>query len=473
VKRATLLPILIVSWLAPAGRAIGSDTSIEALAGDAVRVLQEYVRVDTINPPGNETRGVEYLAKILDAAGIGYETAESAPGRGNIWARLEGGDEPAILLLHHIDVVPADEDHWTTDPLGGEIRDGYVYGRGTLDTKTSGVLHLQAFLALHADARPLKRDVIFMATADEEAGGHFGAGWLAKNRPELFEGVGVILNEGGSGAILGTEEVGAAAGGGMISFDVEVTQKVPWWFRLVATDEPGHGSTPRATNAVTRLVHALAKIDDYEFEPRIVPAVDAYFKAIAPVVDEEWREPFADIAEAVKAPGFLLRLQLDNPFLHALTRNACSITMLEGSSKINVVPPSASAQLDCRLVPDQDPEAFIELLGSIVNDRSIEIETIMGFTPAVSSTDTDVFRAIEAVSQKHFPGSHVTPAVLTGFTDSHFFRDMGIASYGFEATIIPTAEQGRVHGNDERISVENVKRGVRMTFEILERVVYD
>jgi acetylornithine deacetylase/succinyl-diaminopimelate desuccinylase-like protein len=147
--------------------------------------------------------------------------------------------------------------------------------------------------------------------------------------------------------------------------------------------------------------------------------------------------------------------------------------MLEGSGKINVVPPSASAQLDCRLVPDQDPETFIELLGSIVNDRSIEIETIMGFTPSVSSTDTDVFRAIEAVSQKHFPGSHVTPAVLTGFTDSHFFRDMGIVSYGFEATIIPTAEQGRVHGNDERISVENVKRGVRMTFEILERVVYD
>jgi acetylornithine deacetylase/succinyl-diaminopimelate desuccinylase-like protein len=226
-------------------------------------------------------------------------------------------------------------------------------------------------------------------------------------------------------------------------------------------------------NAVTRLVHALAKIDDYEFEPRIVPAVDAYFKAIAPVVDEEWREPFTNIRQAVRQPGFLLRLQLDNPFLHALTRNACSITMLEGSTKINVVPPSASAQIDCRLVPDQDPAAFIAQLRSIVNDPSIEIETIMGFTPAVSTTDTDVYRAIENVTAKHFPGSRVTPAVLTGFTDSHFFRDMDITAYGFEATVTPTAEQGRVHGNDERMSVENVKRGVRMTYEILERVVYD
>ena len=138
MKRATLLPILIVSCLAPAGRAMGSDATIEALASDAVRVLQEYVRVDTINPPGNETRGVEYLAKILDAAGIGYETAESAPGRGNIWARLEGGDEPAILLLHHIDVVPADEDHWTADPLGGEIRTGTCTAAG-LSTRRRAV----------------------------------------------------------------------------------------------------------------------------------------------------------------------------------------------------------------------------------------------------------------------------------------------------------------------------------------------
>jgi acetylornithine deacetylase/succinyl-diaminopimelate desuccinylase-like protein len=147
--------------------------------------------------------------------------------------------------------------------------------------------------------------------------------------------------------------------------------------------------------------------------------------------------------------------------------------MLEGSSKINVVPPSASAQIDCRLVPDQDPKAFVEELRSVVNDPSIEIENIMGFTPAVSTTNTDVYRAIESVTARHFPGSQVTPSVMTGFTDSHFFRDMGITAYGFEATVYPAAEGKRVHGNDERVSVENVTRGVRLTYEILEQVVYD
>jgi acetylornithine deacetylase/succinyl-diaminopimelate desuccinylase-like protein len=462
--------ILTAAWLLSASASASAEgADLDTLAEGAVSRLQEYVRIDTTNPPGNESSGVAYLAGLLDDAGIPFETAESAPGRGNLWARLEGGDEPAILLLHHIDVVPADEDHWTAAPLGAEIRDGYVYGRGTLDTKTSGILHLQAFLALHGDGRPLNRDVVFMATADEEAGGQYGAGWLARNRPELFDNVGLILNEGGSGAVY---DAGAGREGA-ITFEVEVTQKVPWWFRLVATDEPGHGSMPRVTSAVTRLVRALARLDEYEFEPRIVPAVDAYFRSIAPVVDEEWREAFENVGAAVKEPGFLLRLQLDNPFLHALTRNACSITMLEGSSKINVVPPTASAQIDCRLLPDQDPEAFLEQLSSILNDPSIEIETIMGFTPAVSSTDTDLYRAIESVSQEHFPGSHVTPSVLTGFTDSHYFRDMGITCYGFEATVIPTADQGRVHGNDERVSVENVTRGVRLTYEILARVVYE
>jgi len=451
---------------------LAQEQDLETFSQDAVRLLQEYVRVDTTNPPGNETRGVEFLAGILDAYGIKYETAESAPGRGNIWARLEGGDEPAILLLHHIDVVPADEEHWTTSPLGAEIRDGYLYGRGTLDTKTSGILHLQAFLALQADGRPLNRDVIFMATADEEAGGNFGAGWLAKNRPELFDGVGVILNEGGSGTILGSKET-SPAGGGTISFEVEVTQKVPWWFRLVATDKPGHGSLPRTTNALTRLIHALARLDNYQFEPHIVPAVDAYFKAISGVADPQWRHAFFDIAEAVKEPGFLLRLQLENPFLHALTRNACSITMLSGSKKINVVPPSAEAQIDCRLVPDQDPQEFIQLLRTIINDSAIEMETIMGFTPAMSTTDTAVYRAIERVSKQYFPDSQVTPMVQTGFTDSHFFRDMGITAYGFEATVTASSETDRVHGNDERISLENITRGVRMTYDILVQVVHD
>ena len=449
------------------------EVDLERLQSRAVELLQQYIHVDTINPPGNETRGAEFFAAILEAAGITYETAESAPGRGNIWARLEGGDEPGIVLLHHMDVVPADEEHWTTDPLGGEIRDGYLYGRGALDTKTSGIHHLLAFLALHEAGQPLDRDVVFMATADEEAGGFYGAGWLAENRPELFDGVGFILNEGGTGSFAGGDAATQDDASGGVYFEVEVTQKVPWWLRLVAVDEPGHGSMPRVTSSVTRLVRALYNVDNYEFEPRIVPAVDAYFKAIAPQHDEPWRTAFSNMPQAVRDPAFMLRLQLDDPFLHALTRNTCSMTILEASNKINVVPPDASAQLDCRLLPDQDPDAFIEQLSTIINDPAIRIERIMGFTPAVSSVDTELYRAIEAVTERHFPGARVIPAVSTGFTDSHFFRDMGIVAYGYEPTVLPSAELGRFHGNDERISLENVRRAAVMTLELLQELVYE
>ena len=467
--------LALASLLSPLAGAPQDPTDLAALQDQAIERLQEYVRIDTINPPGNETRGVEFFARIFDAAGIAYDTAESAPGRGNIWARLEGGDQPALILLHHIDVVPADVEHWSTDPLSGEIRDGFLYGRGTLDTKTLGIQHLQAFLALHASGRPLNRDVIFMATADEEAGGFFGAGWLAENRPELFDGVGLILNEGGGGSVLGEEPADTADIGTdtTIAFEVEVTQKVPWWLLVTAVDEPGHGSRPRVTSSVTRLVQALAKIDDYEFEPRMVPAVDEYFKAIAEDADPRWAERFASMPQAVRDPAFLLELQLYDPFLHALTRNTCSITMLAGSNKINVVPPSSSAQLDCRLLPDQDPQAFIEQLSFIINDPAIDIEVIMGFTPAVSTTDTELYRAIETVSARHFPDSKVVPSVSSGFTDSHFFRDMDIVAYGYGPEILVPAESNRIHGNDERVSVQNVRRGVQLVLEILEEVVYE
>lgn len=467
-RAAAVLTAAVILAFAGSGSPIVAQGPTAPAVSVAVQRLQEYVRVDTVNPPGNETRGAEFFAGIFERAGIAYETVESAPGRGNVWARLEGGDEPAIVLLHHMDVVPANEEHWTTDPLGGEIRDGFLYGRGTLDTKTSGILHLEALLALHASGRPLNRDVIFMGTADEEAGGFYGAGWLAENRPQLFADVGFILNEGGGGSVA-TGPDGRSA----IRFEVEVTQKVPLWLRLVAVDEPGHGSMPRVTSSVTRLVEALARISGYEFAPRVVPAVGAYFAAIADDFEEPWRGHFSDLSVALDDPSFLLRLQLFNPFLHALTRNTCSLTMLEGSSKINVVPPQASAELDCRLLPDQNLEAFEDEIRAVINDPRITVERIMGFTPAVSTTDTELFAAIGSVGRRHFPEARVVPSVLTGFTDSHFFRDMGIVAYGFQPIILDRGERGRVHGNDERVAIESVDLGVTMMRELLEELVYD
>ncbi len=430
------------------------------LQDEAVQRTVEYLRINTTNPPGNEDKTMAFLARIFAAEGIPFDSASSAPGRGNIWARLKGGSNPALVLLHHMDVVPADPRHWEVDPFAATTRDGFIYGRGALDTKTLGIVQLEAFLGLHRSGARLARDVIFLATADEEAGGSQGAGWVVEHHPEAWAGAGFLLNEGGEG----TEE------GGRRQFGIEVTQKVPFWVRLVATDKPGHGSTPRVTSAVTRLVRALERLRTYEFDPRIVPAVDAYFKGLARSAAPEWRAPFADIGKAMADRSTLLGLQLANPELAALTRNTCSITMLKGSEKINVVPAQAEAQIDCRLLPDQDREAFVRELRTVLDDSAIKLEPILAFTPAVSSTDTPVYQAIVDVTRRQFPDANIVPAVSTGFTDSHFFRDRGIACYGFAPFLIPAADQGGVHGNNERISVENVRRGVVMMLGLVEQV---
>lgn len=432
----------------------------EALQDEAIAWLQEYLRIETVNPPGNETAGARYLAGILEAEGLDPQVVESAPGRGNVWAKLEGGDEPALLLLHHIDVVPVDPDAWDVDPFSGEIRDGLVYGRGTLDTKTLGVLHLAAFVALHRSGVTLDRDVIYMATADEEAGGFFGAGWLVDNRPELFQDVGFLLNEGGGGEMVD----------GQAAYGVEVTQKVPYWLRLTGTGDPGHGSRPAASSAVTELVAALDRLRRHSFQARVVPAVETMFRGIAPGHPEPWRTRFRSLAEAVDEPGMLEELQRYDPGLHALTRNTCSITRLGGSEKINVVPNQAWAEIDCRLLPDQDPDAWLEEVREVLGSQ-VGVEVIMGFTPAVSTTDTELYRVMREVTREVFPEAPFVPQVLGGFTDSHFFRDLGIVSYGYSPMAPPRADMSGLHGNNERISVENVRRGTAMMLRILERFV--
>jgi len=341
----------------------------QSIEDEAVTWLQEFIQIDTINPPGNESRAVDFYAAIFEAEGIEYESAESAPGRGNIWARLEGGNEPALMLLQHTDVVPADEEYWTTAVLSGEIRDGYLLGRGARDMKGTGISHLAAFLSLHRSGRALNRDVIFMATADEEAGGLYGVGWLVENRPEIFDGVGLLLNEGGAGA--------RARGSNEVVFGVEVTQKVPVWLRLTAVDEPGHGSSPRPTSSLTRLVDALAIIRENPFPPRIIPEVATYFAGIAQSLDDEWGPAYANIEEAVTSPDFLAAFQDYRPGHHALTRDTCSITRLSGSNKINVVPPSAWAELDCRMLPDRPAEEFIADLTALVEGTGVEVNVIM------------------------------------------------------------------------------------------------
>jgi acetylornithine deacetylase/succinyl-diaminopimelate desuccinylase-like protein len=452
--------LLGASITAPARTTAQTAAELQRLQDEAVQRAKEYLRINTANPPGNEAAAMQWFARILQQEGIPFDTASAAPGRGNIWARLKGGNEPALMLLHHMDVVPADPRYWDVDPYSAEVRNGDIFGRGALDTKMLGIAHIQAFIALHRLRVPLSRDVVFMATADEEAGGAFGAGWIVKNRPEAFRGVGFVLNEGGDGSVFG----------GRQQFGIEVTQKVPLWLKLVATGNPGHGSQPQISTSVTRLIRALERLRTYEFTPRIVPAVDAYFKGIAPNAGP-LQAALQDMAKTVQDRNMLLRMQAEAPALAALTRNTCSITMLEGSNKVNVVPPEATAQIDCRTLPDQDHAAFIAELAAVINDPAIQIEKTLGFTPAVSPQDNAVYRALVDVTRRNYPQAAIIPSVSTGFTDSHFFRDLGIPSYGYAPFLIPAEQAGGLHGNNERMSEANVRRGTAIMLEIVQRIV--
>jgi acetylornithine deacetylase/succinyl-diaminopimelate desuccinylase-like protein len=436
LRYAALAPLLLT-----VGNAARAETSdLTQLQDEAVVRLQEYVRIDTTNPPGNESRGIAWLAQVLEREGIAYQTAESAPGRGNLWARLDPDRKPAhgaLVLLHHVDVVPADRRYWTSDPFAGEIRDGYVYGRGTLDTKAFGVAQLQAFIALNRARSRLERPVVFVAVADEEAGGAAGTGWLLERHPEVFADTEWVLNEGG----LGLRTADGAV------HQVEVTQKIPLWLELIARGDPAHGSRPPPESAVTRLVHALERISRAEFAPREIPPVAEYLRASA-------------------AAG------LDDTSASALTRDTCAITRLTGSPKINVIPPEARAEIDCRLLPDRDPDDFLAELRTLIGDPAVEIRELMRFSPGVSTTDTALYRAIVDVAAQGPAPAPVIPLVATGFTDSHFFRDRGIVAYGYAPFVIPQGDLAGIHGNDERIAVAELRTGVHRLYEILERVVF-
>ena len=437
-------------------------SAAETIETEAVEWLKAYLQIETVNPPGNESRAVDYIANIFEQEGIEFNSAESAPGRGNIWARIEGGDKPALVLLHHSDVVPVNEKYWDFDPFSGEIKDGYILGRGALDMKGTGISHLANFINLHRQGKKLNRDVIFIGAADEESGGNFGVGWLVKNHPEIFEGAGLLLNEGGSGY----------KSNDSIVFSVEITQKVPVWLRLTAIDTPGHGSSPRSTSSVSRVVKALNIIWNNPFPPRIIPEVEKVFIERSGGLDEPYSSEYRNIKESIKDPIFMQRLQSFSASAHALTRDTCSLTRMMGSSKINVVPPEAWAEVDCRMLPDRTTEEFISDFKALIKDTGVEVDLIMSAVPAISQTDSELFLAIEDFSKNNYPGSRVAPSVSTGFTDSRFTRGLGIQSYGFNPLISTGDEYSSIHGNNERINEKAFRQSVKDLGIILDKILY-
>jgi len=429
---------------------------------EAVALFAEYLRIDTINPPGNEMRAAEFFARLLKREGIEYQIFESAPGRANLYARLRGsGRKRPLILLNHTDVVPADKEFWSSDPLSGEIRSGYIYGRGALDMKSTGLAQFMTFLLLKRAGVALERDVIFLATADEEAGGRAGAGWMAQNHPELLRDAEFLLTEGSSNAVVG---------GRVIYYGVGVTEKTPCWLRLKVKGTPGHGSIPRSDSAPSRLTRALGKLVDYQTELRVTPAVARFFRSIADLQpNSEMKRAYANMEAAIR-DAKLQSLVLANPQNSALLRNTIQPTVVSIGNKTNVIAPIATAELDCRLLPGQKPEDFIAEIRRVINDPNIEIETLLAFSNTESSTDTDMYRAITGVISAQDSSAKFVPTVLGGFTDSHFFRDFGVVCYGFSPFLIPSSDYSGVHGNDERIPVQSFRDGTKLLYKIVQNL---
>ncbi|MFZ0334678.1 MAG: M20/M25/M40 family metallo-hydrolase [Candidatus Acidiferrales bacterium] len=467
MRRFSLCPILVLLALfalAPRARAQSTAASPDwhALENEAVQKLSAYVRVDTTNPPGNEIRAAQWYARILQAEGIPYQIAESAPGRGNIVARLKGsGSAPALILLNHMDVVPVSRAYWTVDPFAGLIRDGYLWGRGSIDMKSLGIVELLTFLELHRMHVPLQRDVIFIGTADEEAGGNFGAGWVTKNRPDWIAGAGFMLTEG-AGSL-------ADDSGKPIYFGVGPTEKTPAWLRLTATGRSGHASVPIADSAPNRLIAALDRLRQYRPPIELTPPVEAMLRTHAAYEPEPWRSRFANPKEFLAQPDAYDDLLTKRPEILARLTNTISITSLKGSNKTNIIPSEASAELDCRLLPGWTIDRWVAQIRSIIDDPTTRIDVILNFPPAVSSTDTPLFASIEKAVRELYPGAGVVQSVDAGFTDSHYFRDKGIVSYGFEPFALTQEDEERVHGDNERIPIKNYTDGLH----ILWNIVYD
>jgi acetylornithine deacetylase/succinyl-diaminopimelate desuccinylase-like protein len=428
---------------------------------EAIDKFTAYLRVNTSDPPGNEVRAVAFFKKIFDAEGIPYQTGESAPGRGNIVARLKGtGHEPALILLNHMDVVPVDQRFWTVPGFAGLIKDGYIWGRGSEDMKDTGMAELMAFLLLHRNHVPLKRDVIFLGTADEEAGGNFGAGWVAKQRPAWYRGAGYLLTEGATSR--------SDAAGKPIFYGVGTIEKTPAWLKLTATGRSGHGSIPIPDSATNRLVKALVKLEHYQSPLQLTPQMQRALASIAPYQPEPWRSRLAHLDQFIHQPNARQELAQKPEWLALLT-NTISITQLSGSKKINIIGPEATATLDCRILPGMTIERWVKQIRDIIQDPSIKIDVVLNFPSTSSKVDTPLYQSIQrAVHQLH-PGAGVTLSTLTGFTDSHFYRERGITSYGFEPFAVTEDDERRVHGNDERIPVKTFTDGVRLMYQ----VVYD
>jgi acetylornithine deacetylase/succinyl-diaminopimelate desuccinylase-like protein len=433
----------------------------DQLLKEAIQHLQKYLRIDTVNPPGNEMEGAMFFKKIFDAESIPCQIFEPSPGRGNLLATLKGnGKKRPILLLNHLDVVPVERERWSFDPFAGIIQDGYLYGRGAIDDKSMGIIEMMALFILKREKVPLEKDILFFAAADEETGGKWGVQWAMENVSSLRNSE-YALNEGGYVILNET--------GDPDRYEISNGQKIVFQLRLKARGTSGHGSMPHPDNPNVKLIHALEAVTQWETPYNILPMVKEYFFRMAPKQPPDERKFFEDIEKGLSDPSFSARLT-SNPIYNAMVRDTISLTMLQGGSKANVIPSESNATLDCRLIPGSSKKNFLKEIKRRLGEE-IEVEGSMEGNPVPPSPfNTDLFQAIQKFAKENDPDCPVVPFLLPGATDSRFLRERGMTTYDFCPFRLQEKEIYRVHGNDERIAIENLKFGMKMLFEVLKEV---
>jgi acetylornithine deacetylase/succinyl-diaminopimelate desuccinylase-like protein len=435
----------------------------EALAQEAAQLLSAYLRLRTVNPPGNERLAAHYLAGLLKTRGFEPTVWEPAPGRANLVARLRGdGSKPGIILLHHMDVVDADPERWSADPFGGEIRDGYVWGRGAIDMKGAGIMHLLAMDLLQREGLPLSRDIILLAVSDEEVDSSQGVTWMLAEHSDALQAE-YVWDEGGFG-------LQGMFGSGVL-FAVAVAEKGPLWLRLVAEGEPGHGGVPRGTNPAESLVAALGRVRRHRWPVHLHPLVNDFLRTISTRMPIGQRTLLLHLDQRPLL-AVARNALLQEPALQAMLQNTISVTGLRAGTKENVIPERAEATLDVRLLPGQDVDAFIQELQRILAEPRVRVEVIQRPTPSTVTpyAGDAMYHALEKACTALVPGSQVAPLLTPGATDSSHFRRNGFKTYGLFPAIITSEELSRFHGIDERISVQNLAFGTRLVYEVLREL---
>lgn len=445
-----------------------SSANWPAVTAEVVRHLQALLRLDTTNPPGSETLAAEYLAGVLRAEGLDPLVLESAPGRGNLVARLAGsGQAPPLLLFSHTDVVPAEASAWTHPPFAGEVHDGCVWGRGAVDMKGTVAEQLMVMLLLKRQGVALKRDVIFAATADEEIGGPsgYGVAWLARHHPDLLRAEFALSEVGGYNLDFAGRPV----------YLIQVAEKGTCWLKARVRGRPGHGSMPHQDNAVVHLARGLRRLAVEGLPYHLTSPAAGFLEAASRAAGAS---PMGRLLHSLKSPveaerAFQVELK-DNdlqPFLYALLHNTATPTGLAAGYQTNVIPAVAEATLDGRLLPGFTTDSFLAELRGLLGDQ-FEFEVTLEAPPLQTAHDTPLFKLMADSLRAHDPqAAAVLPYMMSAATDAKYLAPLGVPTYGFAPLKLPPDMKlmEMFHAHDERAPIEGLGWGVQVLYDVVTR----